>query len=199
MSSGVEKVFADAEQKAHILAALSMEERSRVVGWFGVKVWEGRPNESRLLRDTIFPNLVMTVGKNLLLDTGFAGSAYTVTGPFMFLVSATSFSAYAAADTMASHAGWLEAGNANAPTYTSPRKTVAFSSASGGSKTTSAALNFAMTGSGTVQGAGLVYGSGAVSTIDSTAGTLWSAGTFTGGTQPVINGNTLAVTYTTSM
>src|SRR6185295_20338681 len=67
-------------------------------------------------------NVVQTVGKNLALDTFLAGSAYTVTGPFMGLISSSSYSAVDAADTMASHAGWLEAGGANAPTYSGNRK-----------------------------------------------------------------------------
>src|SRR5438067_10995701 len=59
-------------------------------------------------------NTVVTVGKNQMLDAALAGSAYTVTGPFMGLISSVSYSAISAADTMASHAGWLEAGLANA-------------------------------------------------------------------------------------
>lgn len=144
-------------------------------------------------------NTVVTVGKNLALDTYLAGSSYTVVGPFMGLISSTSFSAISAADTMASHAGWLEAGNANAPTYTSPRKTAAWSAASSGSKALSAALSFAITGTGTVKGCFLVYGSGAVSTIDSTAGVLYSAGLFTGGDKIVANLDTLNVSYTASL
>src|SRR5580765_2506428 len=58
-------------------------------------------------RDTI-ENVVCTVGKNLALDTAFAGSAYTVTGPYLGLISSTSYSAVAAGDTMSSHSGWLE-------------------------------------------------------------------------------------------
>src|SRR6266576_6274081 len=131
-------------------------------------------------RDT-FPNTVATVGKNLALDTFLAGSAYTVTGPFMGLISLTSFTAIAAADTMASHAGWLEAGNANAPQYTAPRPTAVFSAASAGVKSLSAALVFNISGAGTVKGGFIVLGTGAVSTIDNTAGTLLSAGLFAGG------------------
>jgi len=148
--------------------------------------------------DTI-ENVVATVGKNLALDTYLAGSAYTVVGPFMGLISSTSFSAVAAGDTMSSHAGWLEAGNANTPTYTAPRKTAAWSAASSGSKALSAALSFAITGSGTVKGCFLVFGSGAVSTVDNTAGTLYSAGLFTGGDKVVVNTDTLNVSYTASL
>jgi hypothetical protein len=147
----------------------------------------------------VFPNVVCTIGKNVMLDAALAGSAYTVVGPFMGLISSASWSAVAAGDTMASHAGWLEAGATNAPTYTAPRKTCAWSSASAGSKALSASLSYSMTGTGTVKGCFIVYGSGAVSTIDNTAGTLYSAGTFTGGDQPVVNGNTLAVSYSTSL
>src|SRR6185436_1054628 len=109
-------------------------------------------------RDTI-ENVVATVGKNLMLDTAFAGAAYTVTGPYMGLISSTSWSAVSAGDTMASHAGWLEGGGANAPTYTGNRKTAVWSAASAGGKALSAALSFAITGTGTAKGAFLVFGS----------------------------------------
>jgi hypothetical protein len=147
----------------------------------------------------IIENVVCTAGKNLALDTFLAGSAYTVTGPFMGLISSVSYSAVSAGDTMASHAGWLEAGGATAPTYTGNRKTAAWSAAASGSKALSTALSFAITGAGTVKGAFLCYGSGAVNTKDSTAGTLWSAGTFTGGDKVVANGDTLSCNYSSSL
>jgi hypothetical protein len=144
--------------------------------------------------DTIH-NTVCTAGKNLALDTFLAGSSYTVVGPYIGLISSTSYSAIAAGDTQASHSGWLEAGNANAPTYTSPRKTAAWSAASAGSKALSSNASFAITGSGTVKGAFMIYGSGALTTIDNTAGTLLSAGLFTGGDKVVANLDTLNVSY----
>lgn len=144
------------------------------------------------------PNVVTTVGKNLALDTYLAGSAYTVTGPYMGLINSSASSA-AAGDTMASHAAWLEVGGANAPTYTAPRKTAAWSAASSGSKALSSALSFAITSSGTVGGCFLVFGSGAVSTIDNTGGVLYSAGAFTGGSKTVANADTLNVSYSTSL
>lgn len=156
------------------------------------------PDGSEKWRDT-FNNTVATVGKNLALDTYLAGSSYTVVGPYMGLISSVSFTAIAAGDTMASHSGWTEAGVTNAPTYTTPRKTAAWSAASSGSKSLSAALSFAITGSGTVKGAFLVYGSGAVTTIDNTSGTLYSAGLFSGGDKVVGNGDTINVSYTASL
>lgn len=149
-------------------------------------------------RETI-ENVVCTVGKNLALDTFLAGSAYTVTGPFVGLISATSWSAVSASDTMVSHAGWLEAGGTNVPTYTGNRPTAAWAAAASGTKALSSAASFAITGSGTVKGAFLCFGGGAVATKDSTAGTLWSAGAFAGGDKAVVSSDTLNVMYAASL
>jgi hypothetical protein len=156
-----------------------------------------RDADGNVLWEDEFPNLLTTLGKNFLLDTTLAGSAYTVVGPYMGLISSTSFSAVVAADTMASHAGWLEAGTTNAPTY-SARIVCAWSAASAGVKALSAALTFTMTGTGTVQGAFLVTGSGAVVTNLSTAGTLYAGGVL-GTPQPVVSTNTLAMSYSTTL
>src|SRR5262245_32016620 len=155
--------------------------------------------DGRLKWREIIDNVVQTVGKNLALDTFLAGSAYTVTGPYLGLISSTSYTGVAAGDTMTSHSGWLEAGGANAPTYSGNRKTAVWSAAASGAKALSAALSFAITGSGTVKGAFMVYGSGALNTKDNTAGTLWSAGTFSTGDKVVVNGDTLNVNYSTSL
>lgn len=181
---------------ASMTAGLFASEHAEAHGRFHVECVDVDGN---ILWTDDFDNVVTTVGRNLALDSFLAGSAYTVTGPFIGLISGVSFTAVAAADTMASHAGWLEAGNANAPTYTAPRKTAAWSAASGAAKSLSAALAFVATGTGTIKGCFMTFGSGAVSTIDSTAGTLYSAGLFTGGDQPVVNTNTVNVSYTASM
>ena len=179
-----------------LATAADIRESAEAHGTYYVECFDADSNLK--WADTI-ENVVCTVGKNLALDTYLAGSSYTVVGPYMGLISSTSYSAVAAADTMSSHSGWLEAGNANAPTYTAPRKTCAWSAASAGSKALSAALVFAITGTGTVKGCFITYGSGAVSTIDNTSGTLYSAGLFTGGDKVVANGDTLNVSYTASL
>jgi hypothetical protein len=145
-----------------------------------------------LWADTI-DNLVTTAGKNHLLDNYLAASSFTVTGPYMGLVNGSPTPA--AGDTMSSHSGWTEAGNANAPAYTAPRKTVTFSSASSGSKASTGTYTYAFTSGGTVGGAFMVLGSGAVSTIDNTSGTLFSCGAFTGGNKTVSNGDSLTATW----
>lgn len=153
--------------------------------------------------DTI-DNTVMTEGKNLAFDTFLAGSSYTVTGPYMGLISAVSYSAISAADTGAQINGtnaWKEAGGSNTPGYTGNRKTCAWSSASAGAKALSAALAFVMSSGSNVvvKGCFILYGSAALNTKDDAHGTLWSAGLFTGGDKTVSSGDTLNVSYTTSM
>lgn len=149
-------------------------------------------------RETI-ENVVCTVGKNLALDTFLAGTSYTVTGPYVGLISSDTFSAVSAGDTMASHAGWLEAGGTNAPAYSGNRKTAAWSPATAGAKALSAALSYTITSAGAVKGAFVVYGSGASATKDNTGGILWSAGAFSTGDKAVVNGDTLNVNYSTSL
>jgi hypothetical protein len=151
----------------------------------GVELW----------RETI-DNVVCTLGKNQLFDAALRGAAYTVVGPFMGLISSVSFTAVAAADTMASHAGWLEAGSTNAPTFSGTRGSAAFAAASAGASAITP-LVFTFTGAGTVQGAFMCFGTGAVATLMSTAGVLLSAGTF-GTPQPVVSTNTLTVSYSIS-
>ena len=191
-----EKLHASDNNGASITRNSMHTESAEAHGFFTAKCFD---KDGNLKWEDDFPNVVTTVGKNLALDTYLAGSGYTVVGPFLGLISSVTFTAVAAADTMASHAGWTEAGATNAPTYTSPRKTAAWSAASAGSKALSAALSFAITGSGTVKGCFLVFGTGAVSTIDNTAGTLYSAGLFTGGDKIVVNTDTLNVSYTASL
>lgn len=147
-------------------------------------------------------NVVCTLGKNVMLDAALAGSGYSVVGPYMGLISSVSYGAGpVAGDTMASHSGWTEAGSgSNYPLYTTPRKTCAWNSAASGSKALSAALSFPIiTTGGTVKGCFIVYGTGAVSTIADTNGTLYSAGLFTSGDKVVAVGDTLQVSYQTSM
>jgi len=187
---------ADAGDRMDAVVVTNHREAAIAGGRYHVKCVD---KDGKLVWEDVIENLVTTVGKNHALDQHLGGSSYSVTGPFLGLISSTSYSAVAAADTMSSHGGWLEAGNANAPTYTAPRKTAAFAAASGGSKALSATLTFVMTGAGTVKGCFLVLGSGAVSTIDNTSGTLYSAGLFSGGDKVVASTDSLIVSYTATL
>ena len=132
-------------------------------------------------------NLVVTVGKNDLLDKYFAGSAYTAA---WYLGLINSGGTYAAADTMSSHAGWTENIGYSAATRPAP----AWSAAASGSKSTTATA-FSINASGTIGGAFLTSNS----TKSGTTGILYSAGNFTGGNRTVASGDTLNVTYTASV
>lgn len=134
-----------------------------------------------------FSNTVVTSGKNDLLTNYFKGSSYTAAF-YVGLVDNASFSAIAAADTMASHAGWLEStaySNANRPTLT-------LGSASAGSIDNSASkASFSINATATINGAFTTTNN----TKGGTTGTLYSAGSF-GSTRSVLNGDTLNVQVT---
>ena len=163
-------------------------ESVRAIGVYTAVCRDAEGNE--IWRDE-YQNLVTTAGRNDMLDKYLAGSAYTAAW-YLGIISSASYSGISAADTMASHAGWLEAGLANAPAYSeAARRTAAWNAAASGSKALSAALVFTFTSSGTVKGSFL----SSVATKDGATGTLFSAGLFTGGDQPVVALNTVTVSY----
>ena len=181
-------------------AGAAANETVGIEGFYEVKCHD---KDGNLKWEDSFPNLVNAVGKELMLDTLLKGSSYSVTGPFLGLISGAS-PTFAASDTMTSHAGWTEFTN-----YTvggsAVRGTAVFASAtSAGSTpsnvTTSAAtaIVYTITGAGgTVGGCFLVTGSGASSAQSNTGGTLYSAGAFT--TAKVTTaGDTVSVTYSTT-
>jgi hypothetical protein len=144
------------------------------------------------------PNVVCTVGKNYMLTQSFV-TANAIVGPFVGLISNQSYTAVAAGDTMASHAGWVEAGNANTPTYSGTRITPSWAAAGSGNIAFSANANFSITGAGIVAGCFIVYGTGASNANGNTSGILWSAGLFTSGNKSANNGDTVSVSYSTGL
>lgn len=184
-------------------ALIKSADFNETVGMEGHYVAKCYDKDGNLKWEDTIDNLVMAVGKQLMLDTLLAGSSYTAT-VYMGLVSGASAPTYAAADTQSSHSGWLESGSANAPTYSGTRKTPTFSSATSTgttpsnvtTKTTSSVVTFTFTGSGTV--AGCFININGTSAIDNTTGTLYSAGSFTGGNKTVASTDQLNVTYSTT-
>ena len=135
------------------------------------------------------PNLIVTTGRNKLLDETLAGSGYTAAW-HMGLIDNAGFSAIAAADTMASHAGWAEADEYDEAT----RETLAFSAASAGSKATRAAASFTISASITVNGVFIASSS----TKNESASILFAAKSFSA-TRAVVDNDVLNVTYTASL
>ena len=173
------------------------------IGMEGHYVVQCLDKDGNLKWEDKIENLVVAVGKQLMLDTLLSGSSYSAT-VYMGLVSGASTPTYAATDTQASHAGWLESGATNAPSYSGTRKTVTFSAATSTgatpsnvtTKTATAAASFTFTGSGTV--AGCFININGTNAIDNTTGTLYSAGSFTGGSKTVASTDQLNVTYSTT-
>jgi hypothetical protein len=182
---------------ATLQANASIPEGMGIEGFYKVECHDAQGN---LKWNDEFPNLVVAVGKELLLDTLLRGSAYTTVGPFLGLINNST--TFAAADTMTSKT-WTEL-----TTYTvggsAVRGTAVFAASSSSGTTpsnvttsTATAITYTMTGSATVYGCFLVTGTGAVSTISSTAGTLYSEGNFSTA-KTVTSGDTVTVTYSTT-
>ena len=183
---------------ATLQANASIPEGMGIDGYYKV---ECRDADGKLKWNEEFPNLVVAVGKQLMLDTLLRTSGtYTTVGPFLGLINNST--TFAAADTMTSKT-WTEL-----TTYTvggsGVRGTAVFAAASSAGTTpsnvttsTATAITYTMTGSATVYGCFLVTGTGAVSTLSSTAGTLYSEGNFSTA-KTVTSGDTVSVTYSTT-
>lgn len=141
------------------------------------------------------PNLVVNEGLQFMNAKTFTGSSYTAAW-YLGLYGAGASNTPAAADTMASHAGWTEvtaysqttrpACNFGTPTTADP--SVATNSAS--------AATFSINATTTVGGAFLTTDN----TKGGTTGTLFSAADFQSpGDRSVVSGDTLSVTYTFSL
>lgn len=129
------------------------------------------------------PNLVVTEGKNHILNTEFhAGTAITT-----WYVGLKGAGTAVAADTLASHSSWSEVAG-----YSGTRKEWTEGAASAGSMTNSSSMDYSITATATVAGAFL--GSAA----SGTTGTMFGVADF-GTSRAVISGDTLQVTLTVSI
>lgn len=155
-------------------------------GSVALEHWRGQ----RHLATYAAPNDITNEGKNTLFEIMFHdGTQIASSSWFLGLVSNSGFSAYAAADTMASHAGWTEF------TGYSQANRVAWGPGAAASQsiTNSSPATFDINSSGTVKGVFVTSNS----TKSGTTGKLWATASFSADV-PVSNGDQLRATYTVS-
>jgi hypothetical protein len=165
---------------------IARHEVNDFVGVAGKFIVTCRDAEGNIRWEDGFPNLVVTTGKNDLLNKYFLGSAYTAA----FFVGLKGVGTIAAGDTMASHAGWTDItgySNGTRPAF-SPASSTAGSSTNSASPAT-----FNINASNTIAGCFITTSS----TVGGTAGILFSAADFAS-SRAVLSGDTLTVTYTVS-
>jgi len=193
---------------AAVTRGAGSEEFLGIQGYYDVKCYD---KDGNLKWEDKAPNLVTAVGKGALFDyyfgaTGTGGGTASGANYLGLVGSASATANYVQSDTISSHTGWIEVGGTNAPAYTGNRQSPNWSAATNnGSASPSnivskaaSALTFSMTSSGTVFGCFINSGATASATKDSTTGILYSAGNFTGGSKIVANGDSLAISYTTT-
>ena len=140
--------------------------------------------EGNLKWEETIENLVTLEGLNDLLDKYLKGSAYTASF-FVLLTDGTPTPA--GADTLASHAGWVEV-----TAYAGDRKALVLGAVASQSVDNSASkATFAINADTTVIG-----GAGIATVATGTAGVLYSVAAFTAADKSLDNGDTLNVTAT---
>lgn len=149
-------------------------------------------------------NVVCTDGKNAAFQAIFKSSAFTST-VYMGLIGNVTYTApvvgntAAQINTAASANNWNEAAAATCAARAAP----SFAVPTAGAIALSTPRTFSMLATDTINGCFVLITSVALvapaATVANTAGALWSAGAFTGGAKAVANGDTLNVTYSSSM
>lgn len=149
--------------------------------------FEARDSQGNIKWVEEVTNLVTNAGLDDLLDKYLKGSAYTASF-FVGLTDGTPTTA--AADTMASHAGWVEVTAYDEATR--PALTLGAVSGQSVSNTASKA-DFTVSTNGTTIGGGFIT---TVNTKGGTTGTLYSVAAFAAGNKALDDGDTLSVTVT---
>ena len=139
-------------------------------------------------------NLVVNQGLQDMNTKYFSGSSYTAAWYLGLITGPGSGTSIAAADTLASHAGWTEFTN-----YSGNRKAVTFGTAT--TADPSVIDNSGSPSQFTISGAGgVVAGAFLCNAASGTSGVLFSASDFQSpGDRTVVSGDTLTVTYTFSL
>lgn len=185
-----EKANSADSMAAGLVAKTGFGESAKGGGVFHVQCFD---KDGNLKWEDQMHNLVVNTGLQDMNNKYFKGSSYTA-GFFLGLITGPSSSTtYAAADTLASHAGWTEFTG-----YSGARKSMTFGTPTTAAPsvidTTGAPSSFAITGTGIIAGA-------FVCTVASgTSGILFSEADFQSpGDRAVVNGDTLNVSYTFSL
>lgn len=134
-------------------------------------------------------NGITNQGLNKILNVMFQ-SATQITSWYLDLLNTGA--TLAAADTYATRGSWTYSSaysNATRPAW-APAASTAQSS------TNTATVDFTINGTATINGIAVVSGSSTKGDTASGTGVLWATGSFPGGEQAVINGDTLKMTYT---
>ena len=149
-----------------------------------------RDKDGNLKWEDSSPNLVVNVGLQDMNAKYFVGSAYTAAWYLGLVTGPSSGTTFAAADTLASHAGWTEDTN-----YSGNRKACTFGTAT--TADPSVITNSLNTASFTMNATTTIAGAFLCSVATGTSGVLFSASDFQSpGDRAVINGDVLLVTYT---
>jgi hypothetical protein len=159
-------------------------QRMGLKGRFRVEHYD---SEGKLKATYRFPNGIVDVGMNLLLDVMFHATPAPSGTWYIGLVDNAGFTAFANSDTMASHTGWSE----SAAYSETARPAWTEGAASGRTMTNASTVDFSINATVTLKGIFIVDNS----TKSGTAGTLWSTAAFTSNVSAV-SGDTLKITYT---
>jgi hypothetical protein len=145
--------------------------------------------EGNLKWEDGFHNLVPSQGLQYMSASFFTATGYTTALYFGLITGPGSGTSYAAADTLASHAGWSES------VLVGSRKSITF----GTPTTATPSVTIGTSNVFTVTGAATIAGAFVTNASTGTSGVLFAEGDFTGGDKSVTTGDTLAVTYTFSL
>ena len=178
---------------AQVSAGGGVENRVGAGGVFTFQCFDAQGN---LKWEESTHNLVVNVGLKDMNDKYFSGSGYTAAWYLGLVTGPGAGNTYAAADTMASHAGWTE----DAGYSQSTRPACSFGAATTADPSvitnSSSVAVFSINATTTVAGAFLTSDN----TKSGTSGILFSVSNFTSpGDRSVVSGDTLNVTYTFSL
>lgn len=186
-----EKANSADSMNAGLVAKTGFGETAKGGGVFYVQCFD---KDGNLKWEDRMHNLVVNQGLQDMNTQYFKGSTYSAAFYLGLVTGPGSSTTYAAADTLASHAGWTEFTN-----YSGARKAVTFGTATTADPSvignSASPAQFSITGGG-----GTVAGAFLCTVSSGTSGVLFSEADFKSpGDRVVVSGDTLNVTYTFSL